>query len=179
MAVSCSFKFASTAVLPGLRSRSLCESPATGLLATSAAGASSIKTPLCRWIVIKCVAFFPKGKSNSPTDLSWRQQRLGAPNYAAVLAPLMIITPAGTRAPRPHSHCSGARPIASADTAEFILPPATSLQSPAADSLHAAGGSAGRCRWQPPAAEPPSSRNPPCDGAPQEPHSLLSHDIHL
>lgn len=79
--------------------------------------------------------FLKKGKSCSPTDLSRRQKQLQAPNYSTVLAQLMIITRARTWAPSLHSHCSRARPIASADTTKFIIPAGSIPPMAAAASL--------------------------------------------
>lgn len=121
--------------------------------------------------------FFQKGKSNTPADLSWRQKQLGAPKYSAVLAPLMIITLARTRVPLPHSHCSRARPITSADTTQFIIPtgsapPITGGRFPACMRPAALQGGADGELQAP--SEPPTSQSPPCAGArPQDPNFLL------
>lgn len=98
--------------------------------------------------------FFQKGKSSSPTDLSPRQKPLQAPSYSAVPAQLTIRTQARSEHPARILTAAGRGQSPLPTLPSSLSPPATSLQSQPADSLHAAGSSAGRCPRQPPEERP-------------------------
>lgn len=134
-AVSCFLKFASPAVLPGLRSSPFWEP--CRVADNEGSWSFFNKNSLLQVDGDQMRDSLKKGISRSPTDLSGGQKQLWAPNYSAVLTQLMILTAA--RRPE-HPACirtaagrgQSPRPTLPSSSAPSSNPPITGGRVPAA-----------------------------------------------